>query len=124
MPAHTPEDCDRLFADHVNAGDIEAVLSLYEAGGCYVLKDGVAAGPEAIRPSIAQMIASKARLVCLVAKVVRAGEDLALLYNDWMLAVPQPDGRALERAGKALELVRRQADGTWRFVVDDPHGRS
>ena len=30
MPAHKPEELDVLFAKAVNAGDIEAVMKLYE----------------------------------------------------------------------------------------------
>ena len=30
MPAHKPEELDVLFAQAVNAGDIEAVIKLYE----------------------------------------------------------------------------------------------
>jgi hypothetical protein len=25
-------------------------------------------------------------------------------------------------SGKAREIVRRQPDGSWRFVIDDPYG--
>src|SRR5207249_1628149 len=39
MPARTPEDCDRLFAEHVNAGDLEALLALYEPGCSLVRAD-------------------------------------------------------------------------------------
>ena len=52
------------------------------------------------------------------------GEGLALLYNDWRLTVGAEDDLSLERSGRALELVRRQADGSWRFVIDDPYGRT
>jgi ketosteroid isomerase-like protein len=100
------------------------VVALYEEGGCYVLREGVATGVAEIRPAIARMIRSKPRLACAVKRVVRSGADLALLYNDWILSTTGPDGRAVERTGKALELVRLQPDGTWRFVIDDPHGRS
>jgi uncharacterized protein (TIGR02246 family) len=124
MPVQKPEDCDRLFAERVNAGDVEGVLALYEDRGCYVLHDGVATGAAAIRPVIEGMIASGARLTCDVKRIVRAGEGLALLYNDWRLIVGGDDDLSIERSGKALELVRRQADGTWRFVIDDPYGRS
>jgi len=34
-----------------------------------------------------------------------------------------PDGQPTAMAGKAIEVVRRQADGTWRFIVDDPWAR-
>jgi uncharacterized protein (TIGR02246 family) len=122
--ARKPEDCDRLFAERVNAGDIDGVLALYEDRACYVLHDGVATGAAAIRPVVEGIIASGAQLECDVKRVVRAGEGLALLYNDWRLTMGGDEDLAIERTGRALELVRRQADGTWRFVIDDPYGRS
>lgn len=124
MSARTPEDCSRLFADRVNAGDVDGVLALYEDRGCYVFQDAVATGAAAIRPFVEEMVASKSRLVCDVKRIVHAGEGLALLYDDWRVTASGDGGLPIERTGKALELVRRQADGTWRFVIDDPYGRS
>jgi len=48
------------------------------------------------------------------------GEDLAVLYNDWSL---RADGKPAELVGKAMEVVRRQPDGTWLFAVDAPFAR-
>ncbi len=124
MSARTPEDCDRLFAERVNSGDLGGALALYEDRGCYVLRDGVARGPAAIQPVLEELIASKPRLECEVKRVVRAGDGLALLYNDWRVTVGGEDDLSIERTGRAVELVRRQADGTWRFVIDDPYGRT
>jgi ketosteroid isomerase-like protein len=56
-------------------------------------------------------------------KVVRTGEDLALVYNDWTLSATGPDGSPIQRSGKAIEVVRRQRDGSWRFAIDDPRAR-
>jgi uncharacterized protein (TIGR02246 family) len=123
MFARRPEDCDRLFAEGVNAGDVEAVVGLYEEAGCFVRRDGMAVGTEAVRTVIAKMVAGKPRLRCDLRRVLRAGVELALLYNDWKLVSAGADGQTTERTGKALELVRRQADGTWRYVIDDPYGR-
>ena len=46
-----------------------------------------------------------------------------MLYNDWRMTVTGPDGNAAESSGKAIEIVRRQADGSWKYVVDDPNAR-
>jgi len=46
-----------------------------------------------------------------------------VLYNDWTGTMKGPDGAPVKMAGKAIEIVRRQPDGTWRFVVDDPFAR-
>ena len=47
----------------------------------------------------------------------------AVLNNDWSLTGKAADGSAIEMKHKAMEIVRRQPDGTWRFAVDDPHAR-
>ena len=59
----------------------------------------------------------------LFATYVEAGDDIAVLYNDWTLSATGPDGAAFTDQGKATEIVRRQRNGTWRFVVDDPRAR-
>lgn len=124
MPARTPAECDRLFEDHVNAGNVEGVVALYEEGGSLVRHDGsVATGHPAIREVVARLVAIQGTVRNHVVKVIEAGQDLALVYNDWGLSARGRDGRLIERTGKAVEVVRRQADGTWRFVIDDPYAR-
>ncbi len=124
MPARTPGECDRLFQAHVNAGEVDAVVALYEEGGSLVQHDGgVATGHAAIRGVVARLVAMQATLQNDVVRVVHGGEDLAFLYNDWSLSVKGRDGKLVQRTGKAIEVVRRQADGTWRFAIDDPYAR-
>ncbi len=124
MRARTPGHCDRLFEEHVNAGEVEAVVALYEEGGSLVRHDGgVATGHAAIRGVIARLVAIQPTLRNDVVRVIQAGEDLALVYNDWRLSAKGRAGNVIERAGKAIEVVRRQADGTWRFAIDDPYAR-
>jgi 8-oxo-dGTP diphosphatase len=124
MTARTPADCDRLFAEHVNAGDLDALVTLYEPECSLVQSDGgVAKGHAAIREVMQRLLAMRPAMRTEVTKVVQTGEDLAIVYNDWNLAAKRPDGTPIERAGKALEVVRRQPDGTWKFAIDDPFGR-
>jgi ketosteroid isomerase-like protein len=58
-----------------------------------------------------------------VVRVVRAGDDLAVIYNDWSAVGRAADGSPVTMEHKAIEIVRRQSDGTWRFAVDDPFAR-
>jgi len=124
MAARTPEDCDRLFAEHINRGDLDGLVALYEPRAGFVPQGAAAVnGVEAIRAALAGFVAMKPRVTMNVTKVVRAGDDLAVLYNDWSMSATAADGTATSSTGKAIEIVRRQADGTWRFAVDDPYGR-
>jgi uncharacterized protein (TIGR02246 family) len=124
MAPRTPEECDALFERHVNAGDLDALVALYEPDATLVAAPGErAVGHAAIREALAPLLAAKARITMHVVRVERAGDDLAALYNDWTSRATGPDGTAVEMAGKAVEVVRRQPDGTWRFAIDDAFAR-
>ena len=78
MPARTSEECDRLFGEHVNAGDLDALMTLYEPGGSLVRLDGsVATGHADIRRVLDRLVAMRPTLRLNVLKVVRNGEDIA-----------------------------------------------
>jgi ketosteroid isomerase-like protein len=122
--ATSPEACDRLFGEHVNAGDLDALLSLYEPTCSMVRRDrSLARGHAEIREVLGRLIVMRARMSTEIVKVVQAGDDLAMVYNDWRMSAKRPDGQPIEAAGKAIEVVRRQPDGTWRFILDDPFAR-
>jgi len=124
MPARTPKQCDDLFARYLNAGDVDGVTSLYEPKGCLVMEGGaVARGPRAIRKAIATFASLQPKLVMNVTRIIKAGDDVAVLYNDWTMSGFGPDGTPFTDQGKATEIVRRQRNGTWKFVVDDPRAR-
>jgi len=122
--ARTPEECDSLLAEFLLDGDLDAIVSLYEPGATFVTRTReVRTGHDAIRTSFAELAALKPRLTCNVLLVLRNGDNLAVLYNDWTMRVPGPDGRPTDATGKAIETVCRQSDGSWRFAIDDPFGR-
>ncbi len=124
MAARSPEECDALFERHLNASDLDALVALYEPGAMLVPSPGEkAVGHAAIREALGGLIAGKAQIRMNVVQLLHAGDDLALLYNDWRGHFMDPEGGRVEIAGQAVEVVRRQADGTWRFALDDPYAR-
>ena len=72
---------------------------------------------------LGRLVALRPTIHTEVVKVVRAGDDLAIVYNDWRMSAKRADGTPIERGGQALEVVRRQPDGAWRFALDDPFAR-
>lgn len=122
--ASTPEDVDRLFGARMNAGDLDGLLALYESGATLIRSDGApATGHAAIRAELAGILHAKPRVVMDVKTVWRGGENLAVLYNDWHGTAVDAAGETVALRGCAVEVVRRQADGRWLFVIDDPDGR-
>ncbi len=105
MPAYTPEEAYLLLLEAVNAGNVDAALSFCE--------------PEATFMTAPGFLKAKPRLTLDVPQVTRSG-DLALLCSHWTLQETRPDGRRVDLTGQGAEVVRRQADGTWKLVLSNP----
>jgi uncharacterized protein (TIGR02246 family) len=114
MPATTPEEIHRLFEDAFNAGDIDGLMALYEPDAAVIPQPGsVVHGTEQVRAGLQAFLALQGRITLDTKLVVTVG-DLAFLSNTWSLTGTGPDGRPLTMGATTAEVVRRQADGTWR----------
>jgi uncharacterized protein (TIGR02246 family) len=115
--ATAPEQVHQLFQAFVNAGDADGLASLFEPDGLMVPAPGVEArGAAQLSAACAQLCDMGARFE-LRTDAVRTAGDLALLSNSWHATTP--DGSAF--GGRTTEVVRRQPDGRWLAVIDDPN---
>jgi enoyl-CoA hydratase len=119
-PTHDPQQLGRLFAERANAGDLEGMLALYEDSATFVGPDGgSASGSQAIRGRLQGLLAMKHQITPTGSRVVMAG-DLALMSNRWRMTVGVGDGDLTELDGASTEVARRQPDGGWLYVIDNP----
>ena len=102
-----PEDLDRLFLERANAGDVDGVVALYEPQAVLAFRPGqLAIGAAAIREVYAGLLAGRPRFSGEIRPAIRNG-DLAVTST--------------VRAGNAtVEVARRQPDGTWLWLIDQP----
>ncbi len=122
MAARTPEDVDNLFAAALNAGSIDELVALYEPQASLMPQPGkLVSGTAAIREALAQFLAGKPKM-SLSAKLVSQSGDLAVVSAKWDLSMTGPDGKPANMTGQSVEVVRRQSDGRWLFVIDLPFG--
>ena len=122
MPAATPEQVHRVFEDTFNAGDIDGLMQLYESDAALIAQPGsVAHGSEQIRAALQGFLALKGHITLDTKLVVTVG-DLAYLANTWSLRGTGPDGDPVVLGATTAEVARRQADGTWRYVIDNAWG--
>lgn len=122
MAARTPEDLDRLFAGAMNAGNLDALVALYEPQASLTPAPGkVAVGTDAIRGALAGFLAGNPKMTLSPRVVSRAG-DLALLTSKWEITMTDADGKPAQLRGQSVEVARRQPDGDWLFAIDLPLG--
>ena len=93
--ARTPAECDELLNEFLAAGDLDAIVDLYEPGATFITQDrAVKVGRDAIREAFTQFAAAKPRLTANIVLTARNGDNLAMLYNDWSMSVRTPGGGA------------------------------
>jgi ketosteroid isomerase-like protein len=103
-------------------GDIDGILRTYEPGAVVVGEPGApVSGTPALRAMFAGFIAAKPHFTFLGHEVIQA-EDVALHLTPWRMAGVAPDGTAVAASGLSVAVLRRQPDGHWLMVIDDPYG--
>jgi uncharacterized protein (TIGR02246 family) len=118
----SPEEVIDLFSKLIGEGDVESALALYEEDAAFAPRPGeLVRGRDTIRPALRQFAQLRPTLTGEIEKVVVA-RDSALVINRWELYGTDPGGREVRMSGRSADVLRRQADDTWRIVIDDPWG--
>jgi len=108
--AKTPEDITRLFVERSNAGDADGVAALYEPDAVMAFPPGrFTVGRDAIRDLWASVLAEAPHFEPEEPLPTLISGDLALTSTP-----PKDD------AGARAQVVRRQPDGSWLRVLDQP----
>jgi ketosteroid isomerase-like protein len=119
---NTPEEVLNSIVEGINTGDLDSLMTLYEADACFASKPGqIVKSPESVRQSLRSFIDLKGKLNLKVKRVLQAS-DLALVSSEWSFSGIGSDGNPVNMAAKSADVLRLQADRTWRFVIDNPWG--
>lgn len=114
MTTHTramrPEDLTRLFVERANARDAEGLAALYEEDAVMAYPPGQrTVGREAIRALWEKVLAGGPHFEFEEPLPTLVSGDIALT------STPPKDG-----SGARAQVVRRQADGSWLRLLDQP----
>lgn len=108
-PARAPEDLARFFVERANEGDVEGLVSLYEPNATLACGNGKqAVGTDQIRRFYTAFLASRPQLRPVVQAPALRNGDIALTSS------------RLGNGDTSAEIARRQPDGCWLWVVDQP----
>lgn len=111
-----PEQVTEALVEMLAAGDFEAAAALYEDDAVFVEVHAEARGGS-IAAAHREFVEAGYVLHPDRFAVMEAG-GLALVH--WAWTVTKPDGSAFK--GVSAEVLRRQPDGTWKFVIDNSDG--
>jgi ketosteroid isomerase-like protein len=106
-PARDPQDLERMLVIRQRAGDIEGMVALFEPEAVIDCGDGsLRRGSHAIRALFAEQMAA--------GKKFAVGEQRPAIVSGGLALTSTrlPDGSV------TAEVARRQADGTWLWIID------
>jgi uncharacterized protein (TIGR02246 family) len=124
MSVQNPRQLNQAWEKAYNDGDIDALVELYEPEATVIPEPGSpVTGQAAIREALAPLVALRGQIQLRTTAVIESG-DLAVVYAEWSLTGgTDPSGGPVNLEGRSTELMRRQSDGSWRDVIDDPFSR-
>ena len=117
-----PEDLLNSQVEEFNKGNISFLMTLYEKDVCFASKSGqVVKDPESIRRTLQSFIDMGTKLEAREKRVLQAN-DLTLLITEWTINGTEPDGKPINLTGRGTVVLRRQSDGVWLIVIENPWG--
>jgi uncharacterized protein (TIGR02246 family) len=117
-----PLDVVAQLVTAMNTYDLESALTLFESGASFVMKPGVVVyGTAGIRQALKDFMALKPKLTIDAQQILQAG-DVAQYCARWSIKGIDLTGAAVQLGGRSSSILRRQPDGQWLFLVDNPWG--
>lgn len=112
------------MGSNYNARDIDAVMQAYEASAVVLFEPGnPVSGLAVIKGAFQGSLAVNPYFSFGKHEVTIAG-DIALHLTPYTMTGKTPDGQNISQSGLSVAVLRRQADGQWLMVIDNPHGQT
>ncbi|MGH3790443.1 MAG: YybH family protein [Pseudonocardiaceae bacterium] len=121
-PPRSPQQVNEQLSQYLGKGDIDGALSLYEADSVFSPRPGeTITGLDLIRGALEEFAALNPTMKLGTPNVLEA-DGVALVTCKWRITGTQPGGATIEMDGYSTDVMRRQPDGSWKFLIDNPWG--
>ncbi len=117
-----PEGMVATLLERFNSGQVSAMMGIYAPEAVFIAKDGRTISDHAeIAAELERDLKLGLPLKARARHVFVAG-DTAQIILDWSIDGTGADGKPVHLGGSASDILRRGADGRWRYIIDNNQG--
>ena len=103
--------------------DIPGILATYEENAIVMFEpQKPVSGKENLRTIFTQFSAMNPIYTFSGHEIYISG-DIATHIAPWTMTGQMPDGTKIEQSGLSIAVLRKQSDGTWLMIQDNPSGQ-
>ena len=114
---------ERMTAAFHN-GDIEGVMASYEDKVAVVFEpEKPVSDPAVLREMFQGWFTFNPQFNYTHGHEVFVANDIAVHIAPWTMTGKTPEGEDIEQSGLSVAVLRRQPDGKWLMVIDNPHSQ-
>lgn len=111
------------MTDAFHQKDIDGVMSSYESNALVVFDpQNPIQDAELLKEKFVQSFGISPRFEYRGHEVFVNG-DIGVHLAPWTMTGTAPDGTAIQQTGLSIAVLRRQKNGEWLMIFDDPHGQ-
>jgi len=103
-------------------GDIDAVMQTYEASQSIAFEPGMPVSDSKVSRQLFEQFRALSPKFSYSGHEVIVEGDIAVHVAPWQMTGTDPEGKTITGAGLSIAVLRRQPDGSWKMVIDNPHG--
>ena len=105
-------------------GDIDTVMNSYEQNAVVIFEpNNPISKVEEIMLNFKGAASINPKFTYSDHEVFVAG-DIAIHIAPWEMAGTTPDGQKVQQGGLSVAVLRKQKNGEWRMIIDNPHANN
>jgi ketosteroid isomerase-like protein len=117
-----PEDVIPSLVERFNARNLDAMMELYSPEAVFVANDGRVITDRSEFAALFQRDMNLGAPLKAHVRHIFVGGDTAQIVLDWAIDGTDADGKPVHVHGTASDIMRRGADGVWRYIIDNNQG--
>ena len=116
-----PNEADEYFLNCVRNGDLKNAMTCFDPEAIYIDKDGdTIIGFTNIEKVVANLCNMRADIKVYEHKNSPVGNDMMYWLDKWTMTATDPHGNTINMKGASANMMRKNADGVWLWLVDNP----